>query len=72
MIWGWIHYANTTDENCYDPDHPDTEHAINPRTLLFGILVAQAIMMGLACLCIPFLICQASKLESVDGAMPGV
>jgi hypothetical protein len=46
MIQGWRHYANTSDENCYDGDG-EQDHYINPRTLLFGILLGQAILSGL-------------------------
>jgi len=48
MIRGWMHYANTSDENCYD-DAENLDHYINPRKMLFGILVAQAVCSGLMC-----------------------
>lgn len=50
-------YGKTSDEACYDGDgDPALDHYINPRTLLFGIVLVQTILVGLVCCCMPLAI----------------
>lgn len=58
MIWGWVMWANTSDDLCYDPERPDQDHDINPRKLLFGMILTQTILIGLTCLVLPCVIVQ--------------
>jgi len=53
MIRGWMHYHNTTDEACYNGVDPEPEHAINPRTLLYAILLVQTILISIILCCVP-------------------
>jgi len=62
-FWGWVIWANTTDQLCYDPT-TDHTHAINPRTLTFVFLVVQACLLG----CIFLALCCAPGAALVAGA----
>jgi len=53
MVRGWMHYHNTTDEACYNGVDPEPEHAINPRTLLYAILLVQTILISIILCCVP-------------------
>mmetsp|Transcript_136639 Transcript_136639/g.262564 ORF Transcript_136639/g.262564 Transcript_136639/m.262564 type:complete len:180 (+) Transcript_136639:1-540(+) len=64
MVWGWVTYANTSDELCYNADSPDQEHDINPRTLLFAVLLTQTILCGLTCICLPIAVVLVMKRGS--------
>lgn len=57
---GWVLYSKTTDANCYDGDgDPKLDHYINPRQMIFVILLVHSIVFGLVIVCMSFIVLAA-------------